>query len=432
SGAAGQTDLNVIIDRNLLPEDGRWSVNGYLKLTDGTIKPDKNRRAVESVHGTINFKGRQASIDDGRLRLGASAFALDGIVANILDPEALYRLRAAQLNLADLDLLAGGSAIQLKNFNAKGKAHFDNGALRLDGAALASEGRLADIDFQKMSAEFAWSTAGLTLRNLSLRALDGNLRAEGYLASGGANSAPVELSAQVEAIAMRALLARLTPMAHDRVQGQLDGRGRFAVSSAQGAKTQSALEGSGEAMVRNGLIKDFNLISQLLLRGSGAAVSAQSAARLPPGFAKLLSRTDTPFDSLKADFVVEPARIRTDNLVIQTPDYSITGAGWVGFDRTTRWNGLIVLSPRLTQEVQRDMRQLRYLLDRRGRLAITFRVDGAIPNVRIRLDNRALAQTLRGGTPARDGAPESADRSSQESSSDKKWLPDAVERFFNR
>jgi hypothetical protein len=93
---------------------------------------------------------------------------------------------------------------------------------------------------------------------------------------------------------------------------------------------------------------------------------------------------------------------------------------------------LIVLSPRLTQEVQRDVRLLRYLLDRRGRLTITFRVDGTIPNVRIRLDNRALAQTLRGGAPARDGEREAASRPSKESSADKKWLPDALERFLNR
>ena len=218
----------------------------------------------------------------------------------------------------------------------------------------------------------------------------------------------------------------------ERVQGQLGGRGQFVLTSPNGASGQNALKGSGEATVQNGVIKDFNLVSQLLLRGSGATVSAESTARLPPGFAKLLTRSDTVFDSLKADFIVEAERIRTDNLVIQTPDYMVTGAGWIGFDRTTKWNGLIVLSPRLTQDVQRDVRLLRFLLDRRGRLTITFRVDGTIPNVRIRLDNRALAQTLRGGAPARDGEREAASRPSKESSADKKWLPDALERFLNR
>ncbi|MGH7888665.1 MAG: AsmA-like C-terminal region-containing protein, partial [Candidatus Binatia bacterium] len=317
------------------------------------------------------------------------------------------------------------------DFSARGAAQIHNGTLVLEGTALSPQGRIADIDFRDLRADITWTAAGMTFKNLSLRTLAGTLRGEGAFASAADNSGHFELSTQADAIAMRALAARLLPHLQDRVQGQLSGRGQFALTSPNGASGQKALKGSGETTVQNGVIKDFNLVSQLLLRGSGATVTAQSLARLPPGFAKLLSRTDTLFDSLKADFVVEPERIRTDNLVILTPDYMITGAGWIGYDRTTKWNGLIVLSPRFTQEVQRDVRLLRYLLDRRGRLTITFRVDGTLPNVRIQLDNRALAQTLR-GAPARDGEREPDSRSSKEPSGEKNWLPDALERFLNR
>jgi hypothetical protein len=113
-----------------------------------------------------------------------------------------------------------------------------------------------------------------------------------------------------------------------------------------------------------------------------------------------------------------------------TPDYTITGAGWVGLDRSTRWNGLLVLSPRVTQEIKRDYRMLRYLLDRRGRLAISFGVEGTIPNVTIRLDNRFLTQVLRGGASPEDD--DSDDRSGEATRKSKNWLPDALERFLNR
>jgi hypothetical protein len=430
-GATGRTDLNVVVDRHLLPDEGSWSVYGSLKLTDGEFKHSHGGRAVESANATVTFSGRQAKFENAKFRLGTSTFEMNGTVANILDPDAMYQLNAPQLNLADLTML-GGPAIQLRNFSAKGAAQFHNGALVLDGSALSPEGRIADFDFRDLRAEIIWSATGMTFKNLSLRALDGNLRADGYFASSADNSGQFELSTQADSIAMGALLTRLLPQIQDRVQGQLGGHGQFALTTTDRTDGRNALKGSGEAAVRHGIIKDFNLVSQLLLRGSDTRVSDQSTARLPPGFAKLLNRTDTVFDSLQANFIVEPERIRTDNLVILTPDYMVTGAGWIGFDRTTKWNGLIVLSPRLTQEVQRDIRLLRYLLDRRGQLTITFRVDGIIPNVRIRLDNRALAQTLRGGAPARDGEREAASRPSKESSANKKWLPDALERFLNR
>ncbi len=431
-GATGQTDLNIVIDRHLPPHDSSWSVHGYFKLTDGEFNQAQGGRNVESANGTIAFSGRQAKFENAKFRLGTTTFALDGVVVNLFDPEAVYQLRSTQLDLADLNLLGSGPAIQLKNFSATGAAQFHNGAFILDGTARAPEGRIADIDFREFRADIIWSATGMTFKNLSLRTLDGNLRANGYFASSGDNPGQLELSTQADSIAMRALLTRLSPSMQDRIQGQLGGRGQFALTTTHGTDGKTALKGSGEATVQHGVIKDFNLVSQLLLRGSGAPVSVQSTARLPPGFAKLLSRDDTVFDSLKADFTVDAERVRTDNLVILTPDYMLTGAGWIGFDRTTKWNGLIVLSPRLTQEVQRDIRLFRYLLDRRGRLTITFRVDGTIPNVRIRLDNRALAQTLRGDGPARDSEREAAGRPSKETSDGKKWLPDALERFLNR
>jgi hypothetical protein len=145
--------------------------------------------------------------------------------------------------------------------------------------------------------------------------------------------------------------------------------------------------------------------------------------------AALIDRRDTPFDSLKTNFTVEQKRIRTDNLVITTPEYTLTGAGWIGFDRSTNWNGLLIFSPRVTEEFQRDYRIIRRLLDRRGRLAVSFRVDGKIPNVKIRLDNRALAQAI-GTGPGQDR--ELEPKPGQEPKEVKRWIPDALERFLNR
>ena len=155
-----------------------------------------------------------------------------------------------------------------------------------------------------------------------------------------------------------------------------------------------SLKANGETTIQRGVIKDFNLLSQLLLRGSGSSVSAAAKARLPAALIELAKANDTHFDTLKANFTVDKGRFSTDNLIVSTPDYTVTGAGWFALDRSTRWNGLLVLSPRLTQEIQRDFRWIRHLLDRRGRLAIPFRIEGKIPDVRIRIENRNLSQAF--------------------------------------
>jgi hypothetical protein len=294
------------------------------------------------------------------------------------------------------------------------------------------QGSLQQFEFDNLRSEVALSAAGLTFKNLTLQIFNGTLRSDGYWAFAGENSRRLQTSSQVDAIDMGRLIARWVPQLKDRIEGQFIGNAHFDATATDGVGMKDALKGSGEALIRRGVIRDFNLVSHLLLRGSGTSVSAASTSRLSPGFAALVKRPDTPIDSVKANFTIDQRRIHTDDLIITTPDYSITGAGWIGFDRSTKWNGLIVLSPRLTQEVQRDYRIIRYLLDRRGRLGIAFGVEGKIPNVKIRLENRALAQALRAGSPARGDDTDAGSKPGQETKDGRKWLPDALERFLRR
>ena len=128
-------------------------------------------------------------------------------------------------------------------------------------------------------------------------------------------------------------------------------------------------------------------------------------------------------------YFVNPLTGAQTQAVLNT-DYTITGAGWIGIDRSTKWDAALVLSPRLAQEIQKDYRMLRYMLDRRNRLSISFRVDGTVPNIKIRLESRILAQLLRGTAPSRDsGTDEPAGDSTNKR---KNWLPDALERFLKR
>jgi hypothetical protein len=132
-----------------------------------------------------------------------------------------------------------------------------------------------------------------------------------------------------------------------------------------------------------------------------------------------LNRQHTAFDTLKANFTVERQRIRTEDFLLITPDYTITGSGWIGFDRTTQWHGLMVLSPAITQALQQEYRMIRYLLDRRGRLTISFRAEGKFPNVKVSPENRRLAQVL--------GRSFSAKTMEKQ---EKPWLPKTLEQLL--
>jgi hypothetical protein len=427
---AGKVDFDLSLEKGLIGVDARSSLVGGLKLNDAVFRHRVSGRSVENLQAAIVFEGMRARLEKGRFRLGDSVIFLNGTAANIFEPRLVSTVRSPELVLADLPMLSSNPAVRLKDVLGQAEIFFEHNQWVLVGSLAAPQGNLNDWPLRELRADIALAPTGLTFRNLRAQLLDGHLRSEGFWPARGAPAQNLEFSSQIDALDVRALFTQLFPPLRHRFEGQLNGRAQFHANGSDSASKKDRLKGSGEAWLQHGTIKDFNLVSQLLLKGSGSAVSAAAVSRVPPGFAALFNRPDTPIDSLKADFIIDQKRVSTENLVLTTPDYTITGAGWVGFDRATQWNGMLVLSPHLTQQVQRDYRIIRYLLDRRGRLAIGFRIDGQIPNVTIRLDNRALAQALRTGSAPRGSGADGQDGEAPKEN--KNWLPDALERFLKR
>ena len=426
AGATGRFDLDTALVKYLRPGKSNWSMAGSLKLTDAELKSSVG---LENLHADVVFTGQSAHLRAVRFRLGHAAISLDGVVANLLEPRLRYHLRSPQFNLEDLPVIGATAPLRLEKVDGNGEIYFDRGQWRLNGLIASPQGTLNVFPYQDLHGEIDLSAKGLGFKKVSARTLNGQFRSEGYWSAAAEHGQQLRFTAQIEGVELAALIGHLSPPLQHRLAGQLTGQGHFQVTSADDSEVKDAMEGSFETTVQKGVLRDFNLIRQVLIRGSGAATSAASMARLPPSFAGMAERRDTPFESLKANFTIDQKRVSTDNLIVTTPDYTVTGAGFIGFDRSTNWNAEVVLSPRLTQEVQRDFRIVRYLLDRRNRLSIPFRVEGKLPNATIRLENRALARALHGGTASKGSSNGSVSEGAKEN---KRWLPDALERFLNR
>jgi uncharacterized protein involved in outer membrane biogenesis len=429
---AGGAVWQITADRSLEADGVPWNIYGEIEVAGVDLRYKENGRRVDGVNGRLSLLGREARFEDVSFRVGSSEFSVTAAAADLLESRVQFQLRSPAFHSADLSgfgLTSLTPELQLKDLGGKGQMIWENGRSRLSGSFTAPEGSYRRMGFRDFRTEIRWSADAASVEDLSARIFKGTVHSQGRWTASDEKTRRLQLRWQADAIDVNLLVAELIPGLKDRLAGRLNGHGQ--IDAASSPAIREVLDGAGETAVERGVIKDFNLVRQLLLRGSGASATEETTARWPRGFADLAQGRDTPFESLKANFTFGRQRLRTDNLVIATLDYTVTGAGWIGLDGSTRWNGLLVLSPRLTQEIQQDYRVLRYLLDRRGRLAISFRVEGTIPNVKIRLENRLFAQLLRSGTAARDedGAGEEPGESDKPA---KHWLPDSVERFLNR
>jgi uncharacterized protein involved in outer membrane biogenesis len=423
---AGKADWRITFTKTLMRGDDNWSMRGELMVTGAHVGRGNSGAALSNLEMKVLFRDKQARFDQVRFRMGKSLVSLQAIAENIEQPRATFTLSSARVNLAEVPSLAASPPVELDQVDAKGEFQVQNDGPLVTGSIRAARADLYPFRAQNLRSDIVLTAAAFSFKNLSAEMANGTLHSDGYWAPSGGRLEKLDFTSKIAALDLRELAAQFLPVMSGRLAGWLSGQARFTAALPNGANIKDALESSGEASVQHGTIRDFNLIAQLLLRGSGSNISR---TRLPASLTALVEHRDTTFDSLKTNFTLEQKRIRTDSLVITTPEYTLTGAGWVGFDRSTNWNGLLIFSPGITQEFQRDYRFVRRFLDRRGRLAVSFRLDGKIPNVRIRLDNRALAQAI-GTTPGQDK--ESDSKPGQEPKEVKRWIPDAIERFLKR
>ena len=424
-GVGGTISWDIVLRKNYSSGDG-WNIHGKLNLADAEFRNKQTGRKIDHLNAAIAFLGTEALLEKGSFRLGSSVITVAGKATDLTQPSARYQLQSPEVHLIDLQTFLASKTNRIRNVTANGEIRWQDDAPSLRGTLSSSEGNLEDIPYRELQADVTWSPKGISFKNLSLQAFDGVLRADGYWPAGVDPAQRFSLKSQSESIQLGSLLKQKFPQLKNRLEGQLNFRGQFDAATQNGATVTKSLQGSGESVIHHGTIRDFNLIAKIIPGGGGDSGSS----RLPTNLAVLVDRPYTPFDTLKANFKVDGQRIRTDDLLLVTPDYTITGAGWVGFDRTTQWNGLLVFSPRITQELQREYKMIRYLLDRRGRLSISFRAEGKFPNVKIKPENRLVAQVLRSSFPQKDDPADGGKGSDKNER--RTWLPEPLEQLLRQ
>jgi uncharacterized protein involved in outer membrane biogenesis len=427
-GVSGNVAWDVLVERNLSSTDSGWRAWGTLKLADAELRHKETGKKIERLNADVRWSGRTAHLERGSFRLGSSLITMTASVPNVALPQASYELRSPELKLSDLPLFPTGLSNDIKNMTAVGEIQIKDGAPLLQGSVYAPEGRFQETTYRDLKATFAWAPTGISFKDLSLHLFDGTLRCDGYWVNDGNHSQRLEMTPQIDAASVQAFVEQRFPQLKNRVRGQLSFRGRFSAASQNGTPILETLTGSGEVLIGQGTITDFNLLKGFFSPQEKDSGSVKTPFRLPASLAGLMAQPDTAFDGLKASLTVAQKRLRVEKLSLSAPGYTITGSGSVEADRTMKWSGALVFSSQVSQDLQHEYKTIRYLLDGRGRLSIPFRLEGQFPHVKIRPGNRALAQALGLGS----SQSAAVDQKGRQSKQGKEWLPDSLERLLGQ
>lgn len=205
-------------------------------------------------------------------------------------------------------------------------------------------------------------------------------------------------SPTIRTLSLPQLFAVTAPTLTRTIQGTLTSfDGQFAdVLLGNPAPTAS---GSGSLVVKDGVLKGFNLATQVMSNIDGLPfISGNLRKRVPPEFEKYFSSPDTVITELNAKFAITKGVVQLNELRVAADIFSLVSQGSLGLEGQLNLRATIAFAPDLSNAITNRVLEMKPLLNKEGRLAIPLLVRGKAPAVAVLPDLTDIAQRAAVGT----------------------------------
>jgi hypothetical protein len=333
---------------------------------------------IDDVTGLPGIAGRlpESVRLSGRVRLDAQ---LQG-------PSSDLALRGS-LDAADF-----GVSVDKQPYLAAPSLHAaldSHGRAPLAGRITIPSGKLKNLPFEGLAADWTWEKGSLTLAP-SAHVFGGALgaRVETDLAH---PQSPSRMSFDLGGVEAQPLLESLTSI-RDVFAGNLNGK--LALTSQGLSWDAVSKTGRGEGRLS---VSDADLRTVRLMPEVARALSAVGKVA---GFQVPQSLESTKFDKLETTVKLGDGRLATPDLTLTGRDAAVSADGSIGLDRTLSYEGHVVLGPAIVKSLGNAGRAV---ADREGRISIPFKVSGPIDAPRVSIDEAIVLELVRRALPHEGG-----------------------------
>lgn len=375
------------------PRNEPPTLMGSLRLADvNVIGPPGKRGTIQGLQAELEFRGEDVEIRKLQLRSGLSDLRVRGLLVNLSRPTLHYSVQSDLLNVADLTGDARYRADSFRNVASEGSADFAKGVLSVRGFVSSSNGRFKGIAYRNLQGRVNWTGGNLKADKVALETLGGKVRGHGTLTSRNGQAFDLELSPTAERLELVGLLPLLPATAKDSINGRINLNGRFRSTGKDWPALVRNLVGGGSVTLDKGVLRKFNPV-----RGVLAAMDAvEGIDRIDtagPAYIPLVSGDRAPFRLIEGTFTVQKGRIRSDDLLLISDEYSVVGKGWANHDGEVDLRATLVLSSGFSHDLSGRYRNVRYLFDADG-ISVPFRLTGNIPDVSLEPDAAQLTRYM--------------------------------------
>ncbi|MGH7426273.1 MAG: AsmA family protein [Candidatus Methylomirabilales bacterium] len=398
---AGSFEVHTRI-QGPMTKDRLPDISGSLTLTELRAALPQVPQPLTAKSATVNFTGQGAVLGETPLSIGKSQMRLAAQAERLVPVSLTYRLAAPELWLADLREGRGASKTPevLRQVTGEGRAWMEKGLLSSRGRIASARGTISDVNYTDLQAAFSMAGQVVTIDSFALKALKGSLQGRGQYDM--RESTPrFTATTQVRDFDLAELLRWAAPAAPHHLRGGINFDLNLAGSGNRWEEIQRSLSGQGQAEIMRGALLDVNVAESALAGLTHVpGLSMLISPRVRNKYPVLFANRNTEFGQLKGALALRDGKFQLDNLLVAATDWIARGQGSVGLDQSLNMRTVVLLSRELSTDLIADVKGLKYLANKEGRLEIPVALTGTLPRVTPQPDlayvSRLLQQRLIG------------------------------------
>jgi uncharacterized protein involved in outer membrane biogenesis len=374
-------------------------VQGVLSLKKASVKPPNFPKPIENLDTRINFTGRRADISEMTLSLGSSRLRLSAAIEAFSPLSLSYKLSTPELRPADYStaLAEDRKADVIRNLRSEGQFSNAGGNMVYQGKLSSADGTIYNVPYKALDTTLSLANKIANIRSLRVNALSGTVQLDGEYAYNEAVPR-FAMTSKAQNIDVKELYTALDAKAERDVRGRMNADMKLAGSGKNWEEVKPTLQGQGEAEVLQGALLNFNIAEAALggitgVPGLTNLINPSLRNKYPETF----TAKDTEFKELKTTVDVGGGRINVKSLRMSAADFFVQGAGWADFTRKVDFRTTVSFSDRLSADLARSTREIKYLLNNQGQIEIPLALTGRLPNVKPVPDSRYLGQIVQRG-----------------------------------
>jgi AsmA protein len=356
---------------------GRLQLQGAAKGTPSNLRAD-TRLTVDSLSlksGTFSGAKAQGGMRFETTKMHAT---LRAELVPPRPPDVRLDLRAERLVF---DQEAATAATPKQKASTKPPPQPTVPSLNLRGTVAIAEGRIKQMQFQKMAADLSLIN-GLLKSTQTFTMYGGTF--QGLVQVNLAQAEPdYTLKVKLANVNVGNLANELTSV-KNVLFGVLSTNFEFSGRGFTWPTISKTLTGTAKAQITDLKLTTLNLMPKLALGLQG--VSRLAGFPIPAGL------SNRSFNTLQGSFRIARGKLRTEDLTLRGKQVEVRAKGLLGLDQSLNFEGTVFLLGSLAAAFGK---RAAFLQDKQGRVQLPFAVHGTVTKPRIALNKTYLTRLMK-------------------------------------